>query len=152
MVLLAGDIHGDLCSKKDIFLQSLQKHTFNNTTNEISFDSGITLNVTQVLTGCEVITMANLRLLFNRKKLRTVYYFWSDNETKLTKIKRPNIVGIGGEVTRLKDISPIYCLRLYLRGHKQQQIFDISTTRQVEPIFKDGEKYPTAEYQGWKYV
>jgi hypothetical protein len=66
MVLLANDIHGELCCETKAFFASLQRHEFNEVKQEISFDCGITLNVSQVLTGCEVIKMANPRMLFVR--------------------------------------------------------------------------------------
>jgi hypothetical protein len=149
MVLVAGDREGNLHHEKSLFFDSLQKYEYNKD-GDLLFDCGITLNITQVLTDCEEIEMRNLRGLFPRKELQTKYCFWDDKERKLRTTKHP--VGIGGEITKRKNITPICCLKLHLPGKPmQQQIFQMPRLPRLKPIFKDGETYPEVEYQGWEY-
>jgi hypothetical protein len=151
MVLLADDMHGDLCYEREAFFASLQQHKFNKAKEEILFDCGITLNVSQVLRGCEIVRMANPRMLFNKKKLRTTYCFWEDREKKLRTVKRPDIIGIGGGITRVKEISPIFSIRLsFSNGLAQNQIFMDYTDARVTPIFKHNEGRTNGEIQGWE--
>lgn len=124
MVLLADDESGDLGLQREAFFASLMEHKFNKAKDEILFDCGITLNVSQVLNECDKVSMANPRMLFHKKKLRTTYCFWEDRERKLRAVERPHIIGIGGEITRVKEISPIFSIRLSSsNGLAQNQIF-----------------------------
>jgi hypothetical protein len=147
----ADDMHGDLCYEREAFFASLQRHKFNEAKEEILFDCGITLNVSQVLRGCEIVRMANPQMLFNKKKLRTTYCFWEDRVKKLKTVKRPHIIGIGGEITRVKEISPIFSIRLSSSNRlAQNQIFMDYTNARVTPIFKHNEGRTNGEIQGWE--
>lgn len=151
MVLLVVDFSGDLRWEFAKFFQSLQKHKYDKSTYQITFDCGIVLGVRQVITGCEAIEMRDLRLLFDSRRLRTAYCFWDDKDAELRIIKRPTIVGVGGEITRLKDIAPICCLKLKLSGSPLlQQIFVEPHAPRLTPFWKDGGRYPSGEYCGWK--
>jgi hypothetical protein len=151
LVLLAGDVHGDLRYEREAFFASLQEHKFNEAKDEILFDCGITLNVSQVLRGCNIVKMANPRMLFNKKKLRTTYCFWEDKEKMLRAVKRPHIIGIGGEITRVEEIFPIFSIRLSSsNGHTQNQIFMDYSNARVTPIFKRNEGRTNGEIQGWE--
>jgi hypothetical protein len=141
MVLLAGDLDGDLRWEQAKFFKSLQKHTYNETTHEITFDCGIVLNVKQVITGCDEIEMMDLQRLFKKDSLFTSYCFWADPDPKPRIITRPNIVGLGGRITRLKDIAPICALNLKPIGSLvpcKQQIFIQPGSHRLTPIIKDG--------------
>jgi hypothetical protein len=150
MVLLADDHQGDLRYEQTKFFGSLQKHEYDKSTHQVKFDCGIVLNVQQVITGCEEIEMTDLRLLFTKKKLRTACCFWV-NELKLRPIRRP--VGVGGEITRLKNIAPICCLRLKPPALPiQQLVFRQDAPPALVRIYRDGERYPSGKIHGWKVV
>ena len=90
--------------------------------------------------------MANLRLLFDKRKLRTACCFWVDQCAKLRPITPPNIVGVGGEFTRVKEIAPICCLKLKFTAPIQQLVFrQPNLTSDLLPIYRDSEKYPLGE-------
>jgi hypothetical protein len=87
LVLLADDWLGELFyhgadENFETFRNSLQEHTYSQdphrnrlevTVHEISFSSGITLNITQVVTLCEGIEMPDLQVFFKKESIQTAY-------------------------------------------------------------------------------
>lgn len=55
IALISGDISGDVTYTKDLFFSSLKSHKYVESTAEIMFDSGITLNIADVLCCPELI-------------------------------------------------------------------------------------------------
>ncbi|KAF2181266.1 hypothetical protein K469DRAFT_692141 [Zopfia rhizophila CBS 207.26] len=144
MVLLVDDRSGDLQFKKDTLFNSLQnEHVYDEATQEVRFDCGITLNVTQVVTECDEIEMDNLERLFEKNKLRTTYSIWVDCQKEFGIIEPPSIIWI----EKLERGSPLFCLNLSIPGQPlQQQIFVKPHTPKFMPIVKDNEAFNHEEY------
>ncbi|KAH7111785.1 hypothetical protein B0J11DRAFT_598402 [Dendryphion nanum] len=135
IVLLADGWSGDLFfhgakENFETFRNSLQEHTYNRdpdrncsdvTVHEISFSSGITLNITQVVTGCECIEMPDLQVLFEKENVQTAYCPWVGPERDpITTVKGCDIVGKEGMVENLGNINPICSVSLsYLKQQSQ---------------------------------
>ncbi|KAF2181295.1 hypothetical protein K469DRAFT_692165 [Zopfia rhizophila CBS 207.26] len=134
MVLLVDDRSGDLRYDKDEIFDSLQeKHKYNKATKEVIFDCGITLNVTQIVMGCDEIEMDKLERLFEKNKLRTTYSTWVDRQNAFRIIEPPNVIWI----KELERSSPLFCLNLSIPGQRFQQIFKGPHVPKVIPIIKD---------------
>ncbi|KAF2103244.1 hypothetical protein NA57DRAFT_52770 [Rhizodiscina lignyota] len=158
MVLLAIDFNGDLRYDAVKLFQDLQEHTYNSETFEVSLTCGITLNIKQAVTSCEDLELKTLRPLFN-ENLRTTYCFWDDPKNRLRVAERQSIIGIMENTTRLEDIGPIVCLRLYHPTQRvyQQIIFEPQESfiyqgpsASIFAIYKDGETYSHGLIQGWQ--
>ncbi|KAH7108745.1 hypothetical protein B0J11DRAFT_602135 [Dendryphion nanum] len=166
MVLLADDWSGGLFfhgadEKFETFRNSLQEHTYNRdpynncsevTVHEISFSSGITLNITQVVTGCECIEMPDLQVLFEKENVQTAYCPWIGPERDpITIVKGCDIVGKEGVVENVGNINPICSISLsHLKQQSVQQVFCQVGLPSLSPIYKDGENYPKGKIQGWR--
>lgn len=145
LILIARDMSGDLQYKQDLFFNSLEKHVYNKFTQEVTFRCGIVMNVREVITGSDGLQMKDLSLIFSAERLETGYCFWSDIERKLRTINPPYIIGVGGIIRRLKDISPICCLNLSLPGEPCiQHVFNDSSNYTVSAILNEG------KYTGWE--
>ena len=166
IVLLADNWSGDLFFHSvdenfETFRNSLQEHTYNRdpyrkcpdgTVHELSFSSGITLNITQVVTGCECIEMPDLQVLFEKETIQTAYCLWTVSEQYPIKtIKGCDLVGKEGMVEKLGNVNPICAVSLsYLKQQSIQQIFCQVRLPDILPIYKDGEDYPGGKVQGWR--
>ena len=165
MVLLANDWSGDLFwdGFEDGFMKfrnSLQEHTYNKETQEISFSSGIKLNITQVITGCEEIEMPDLQVLLEKDNVQTAYCSWIDPKKQIKTLKECDIVGIGGRITKPSSVNPICGISLsHPKQHGPgQQVFASTPTWCTrttlppygDPIYREGEKYPLHRTQGWE--
>jgi hypothetical protein len=166
IVLLADDWSGELYfhgadENFKTFRNSLQEHTYNRdpyrnrsevTVHEISFSSGITLNITQVVTGCEGIEMPDLQVLFEKEDVQTAYCPWTvPEQDPIVTIKGCDIVGKEGTVEKLGNINPICSVSLsYLKQQSVQQIFYQVDLPDLLPIYKAGEDYPKGKVQGWR--
>jgi hypothetical protein len=156
MILLADDWSGDLFfhgveEKFTTFRNSLQEHTYNREMHTISFSSGVNLNITQVVTGCEIIELPDLRVLFEKEKVQTAYCPWIDAKREpIITLKEGDIIGKEGIATRLSNINNICGIRLsYLKQQGVQQIFTSPHSPRLTPIYKDREDYPIGKIQGW---
>jgi len=79
MVLVSGDISGDVTYyTKDLFFSSLKPHTYVEGSAEIMFDSGITLNIADILYCPELIPVNVEKLLCDGGKLCSTYLLWRD--------------------------------------------------------------------------
>jgi hypothetical protein len=160
MVLTAPDWTGDFFWEQleDNYMtlrNSLQPHTshrIDDKTCQILFESGIRLNIRQAVTGCEIIEMPDLQVLFDRERLQTTYCSWITSEKEpIRTLRACDIIGKEGPITKLSDVNPICGIRLpYPPQCGVQQIFDTPTSGDLIPIFKVGEGYPTGRVQGWQ--
>ncbi|KAB2099651.1 hypothetical protein AG0111_0g12100 [Alternaria gaisen] len=159
LVLLADDWSGDLSfhgvdESFETFRNSLQEHTYysDGIVHEIYFSSGITLNITQVITGCEYIQMPNLQVLFELEKgVQTAYCPWSSFEQgPIVTVKGCDIVGNEGTVEELQNINPICAVSLScLKQQSIHQIFcQVGSSSSLLPVYKNGETYPKGKIQG----
>jgi len=128
MVLVACDPDGTLCEERETFFKSLQRHECNQANERLLFANNIVLNIEQVVTSCDGITLADRRLMFEEKQLRTSYCFWRDPERQMRCLEAPDIIGTNGPIVQHSDVHPVFCFRMTLPrgdegGEVQEQIF-----------------------------
>jgi len=75
MALLLCDISRDVVYLRDLFFSSLRPHRYIRGALEIIFDSGIILNIANVLFFPKIVPIDIEKLLFNRGKLYSNYSF-----------------------------------------------------------------------------
>ena len=75
IILLSRDKSRDVVYLKDIFFNSLQPYKYNKGTNKINFNSGIILNITNILFSPEIIPIKIEKLLLSRGILYSTYLF-----------------------------------------------------------------------------
>ena len=114
IVLMTGDRSGDIRFHRDVFLESLQPHTFNPSTCEVVFkNSHITLNVADAIYNPDTIYMNPKRLFSCRNKcLQSAYLYWQDSHHALRKIKSTDVVSIGGSAPAIQDVYKICALTI----------------------------------------
>jgi hypothetical protein len=165
MVLLAEDFTGerfynDVEDGFRKFRNSLQEHTYDEETREISFRSGIKLNIFHVITACEVVELQDLQVLLEKDDAQTAYCSWIDPQKQIRTVKGNDIVGVGGSISMPSNINPICGISLsYPSQHGPgQQVFASTPTWCTRttlppygaPMYKDGEQYPFHRIQGWE--
>jgi hypothetical protein len=75
MALLLYDISKDIVYLRDLFFSSLRPYRYIKGALEITFDSGIILNVADILFSPKIVPIDIEKLLFNRGKLYSNYSF-----------------------------------------------------------------------------
>ena len=75
IALISRDISGDVTYIKDLFFSSLKSHKYVESTAEIMFNSGITLNIADILYCPELIPVDTQKLLYKGGKLYSTYSF-----------------------------------------------------------------------------
>jgi len=90
MVLISGDISGDVTYTKDLFFSSLKPHKHVEGAGEIIFDYGITLNIADILQCPEVIPVDIQKLLYDGDEPRSTYSFWKDADCALGVLEPPS--------------------------------------------------------------
>ncbi|XTI87664.1 hypothetical protein V2W45_1239992, partial [Cenococcum geophilum] len=75
IALLLYNIFRDIVYLKDFFFSSLRPYRYIRGTLEITFNSGIILNVANVLFSPKILPINIEKLLFNRGKLCSNYLF-----------------------------------------------------------------------------
>ena len=91
MALISGDISGDVTYTQDLFFSSLKQYTYVGTA-EIMFDSGITLNIADILYCPELIPVDVQKLLCNGGELCSTYSPWRDADCGLKVLKQSSLV------------------------------------------------------------
>jgi hypothetical protein len=91
MVLLSGDISGDVTYTKDFFFSSLKPHKYIECTGEIILNCGITLNIADILHCPETIPVDIQKLLCDRDEPRSTYSFWKDPDCALRVLEPPSL-------------------------------------------------------------
>jgi hypothetical protein len=126
LVLVAGDLTGDIQFKRDLFLETLRPHKFHNDTMEVNFESGITLNVANVYQANKypdpgVVSVRPQRLFSNQQdRLQTAYIYWQDSEPMLRALGHASMVGNGAEASKLQLVLNICGLTLSREGQPVQ--------------------------------
>lgn len=89
--LLSGDRSGDVVYLKDLFFSSLQSHTHAEGADEITLDSGIVLNIADII-FCPEIMPAKREMLISEKGIfYATYSFWKDSESGIKVLEPPLI-------------------------------------------------------------
>jgi len=91
VTLLSGDISGDVVYLRDLFMNSLRPHKYVEGATEITFDSGIILNVADILFCPEIVPANTQKLLFDGGTLRSTYSFWKSADFALKVLEPPFI-------------------------------------------------------------
>lgn len=121
--VITDDYSGDLRYKKDEFFNSLQDGwIYNEYEMEISFPSGITVNVHDILVNSSEETLLPLAKLFPKKgrTLELEYCFYQD--AFFRKLEPPNIIGLNGPARKFKAVKYGCALRLSCQGRIRQYI------------------------------
>lgn len=123
LCLITHDHSGDLRYKKDEFFKSLQDGwIYNEHKQEISFPSGITVNVHDILVSNSEELFLPLAKLFPRKgkTLELEYCFHQD--ALFRTLEPPNIIGLNGPARKFKAVKYGCALRLLYQGKIRQYI------------------------------
>ena len=113
LVLVTGGQTGDLCSERDLFLESLQPHRFHEESLEIEFESGMVLNVANVYRDPEIIPVRPDKIFARPQEgLHTSLMWWQ--ESRLRTFEHKNMVGVWGEVSNLQQVLNVCGLTLSL--------------------------------------
>jgi hypothetical protein len=91
VTLLSGDNTGDVVYTRDLFMNSLKPHKYIEGATEITFHSGIILNVADVLFSPEIVPANTQKLMFDRGTLRSTYSFWKSADFALRVLEPPFI-------------------------------------------------------------
>lgn len=121
----------------ELFFSSLQPHTYEKATAEVSFSNGVVMNIKDILTDGEFVVLNPRRLFsFRRRRLRTSSMHWDDSQCRLRSIVGKDVVGLGGESTNLDSISMICGIDIVRPdGCKHQVIFkEAADMENVIPI------------------
>ena len=120
LVLMASDHSGDLQYCQDEFFGSLQEGwVYNKDEHEISFPSGMTVNVQDIMAPSEE-TLLPMKKIFSRNKggLELEYYFYQDSNMNV--LKSPNVIGLNGPARKWKAVRYGCALRLLYQGKTRQ--------------------------------
>lgn len=132
-VLLAGDHSGDLRYGTKIFFASLHDdYQYNEKKLELKFKSGLTVNVSEVISGTENPRLPVRKLFPRRKDFRLEYLFLQEASPMIRTLSPPNIIGIDGPGTKRRDVRYGCVLHLsYQGGIIQFLILDKGTRKEL---------------------
>ncbi|KUL81739.1 hypothetical protein ZTR_09829 [Talaromyces verruculosus] len=132
-ILLAGDYSGDLRYDKEIFFASLHDdYQYNDKKLELKFKSGLTVNVSEVISGTEIPRLPVRKLFPRRKDFRLEYLFLHEASPMIRTLSPPNIIGINGPGTKRRDVRYGCVLHLsYQGGIIQFLILDKGTRKEL---------------------
>jgi hypothetical protein len=134
IVLVTRDNSGDILFHKQILLDSLKPHIFNNKTNKVVFKNlNITLNIDDAIRCPESISLEPKRLFSYRyKHLRSACLYWQDSRYALYDIGAKDIIGIGRNAHTLKSVFLVCGLTL---PHSKNSL--IPYQQQLQQCFLD---------------
>lgn len=89
LALISGDISGDVTYTKDLFFSCLKPHKPIEGTYHILFDSGIILNIGDILNCPELIPVDIQQILYDGNKLGSTYSFWRDVDDAPRRLEPP---------------------------------------------------------------
>lgn len=89
--LISGDISGDVTYTKGLFFSCLKPHKPVKGTDEILFDSGIILNISDILNCPELIPVDIQQLLYDGDRLGSTYSFWKDVDDAPRRLESPSL-------------------------------------------------------------
>ncbi|KAF2685030.1 hypothetical protein K458DRAFT_387922 [Lentithecium fluviatile CBS 122367] len=107
-------------------MNSLKPHKYVKGATEITFDSGVVLNVADILFSPEIVPANTQKLLFDGGTLRSTYSFWKSADSALRVLEPPFI-----SLTK-SNISDEWFLVARLMSQDGSQI--------LERWFKDSEE------------
>ncbi len=141
VALVISDWSGDARFFEQDLFQSMHKHTYNEKTYEVRFDSGIILNIYDAVKCREGIMVASPRKLFEQGDnciFSTLLYY---GERKLRDVEPRYIGGMDGVgPKRLSKVKDICSVKLqFANGNAVYRSFiRLGATRKVMPIRREG--------------
>lgn len=130
IVLAAWDTTGHLSSHKNDFFNSLEdKYTYDSTREEVTFPSGVVLNVHNALHTEEVVPVDAARLLRGKRaaQLSTYYLFWVDPGYNLREAESEDFLGPhtiqGTRAALLRPSNTSFFCEMNLKGHEHNVWF-----------------------------
>lgn len=121
LCLITQDHSGDLRHEEDEFFKSLQDgYKYNEHEHEISFPSGITVNVHDIMVNSEKIVLPLRKLFPNSKRIKLEYCFHQDAGLKV--LKSPDIIGLNGLACKWTNVRYGCALRLSRHGEPRQYV------------------------------
>jgi len=141
LVLVISDWSGDARFFKQDLFQSMNKHTYNEKTFEVRFESGIFLNIYDAVMCREGIMIANLKKYFKQGDntvFSTVLYY---GERTLRNVRSDCIGGVGGvgakNLAKVRDICSVK-LQFANGDVVYRSFIKLGATRKVLPVRPDG--------------
>ena len=100
IILLSGDKSRDIVYLKDLFFTSLQPYKYTKGTNKITFNSGIILNISDIIFSPEIVPIKIEKLLFSRGIFYSTYLFQRCLNLGLRVLEPPFIL-----LTKLRNLD-----------------------------------------------
>lgn len=104
-ILLSGDYSGDLRYEDTAFFASLHDdHEYHEKKHEIKFKSGLTVNVSEVMSGTDEPRLPMQELFPRGKDFRLEYLFLNEAAPMIRTLSPSNIIGINGPSKTRYDV------------------------------------------------
>ena len=133
--LISGDISGDVIYTKDVFNSCLKPHKLVEGTDEILFDSGIILNISDILNCPELIPVDIKQLLYDGDKLGSTYSFWRDVGGAPRRLEPPSLILTQSRIPG--DEEQFWILKLESKNsHSDFEVFLEDSKRKSEHGFR----------------
>lgn len=148
--LLVQDWNGHARFEKEQFFKSLQKHEYDEKKRKITLvDSGIELNIDEVISSPEILHIEDPRRLFGRKRKALFSLAMYYGTAKVVRINKECIKGIEGVTTKDKKcVAEICQMKLESRFGLPLWIIFESMTRSTDVVglFERGK----SQVVGWR--
>jgi hypothetical protein len=155
LCLLTGDKTRNIRHDKMKLLTSLREHHFNEKGEVVFHDSKIILNIDEALYNSFFITSTPKKLFSCRKnRLRSAFLYYTDSQYELREIGPDDIVGIGQQISTLRDVSSICGITLrHPKGmwQRHQQCFQHPNCPPTYPVCPIGYGYNGDNILGWEW-
>ncbi|KAH8726660.1 hypothetical protein GQ44DRAFT_725858 [Phaeosphaeriaceae sp. PMI808] len=128
--LISGDISGDVTYTTGLFFSCLMPHKSVEGTDEILFDSGIILNISDILACPELIPADIQQLLYDGDRLGSTYSFWKGVDDAPRRLESPSLTltksRIPGDeqhfwILKLKSEADRSDLEVFLKDSKKSE-------------------------------
>lgn len=157
LALLTGDKTRTIRHDKTKLLAALRPHTSNKNNEIVFLDSRIVLNIEEAINNPFFVTLPPKKLfgLCEYGKLRSACLYLQDNEYILRSIGPEDIVGSGGSVSTLRDVSLICGITLphpkeLKLKQRYQQCFEHMDCPSSSPLCPDGYTFNGDNILGWQ--
>lgn len=156
--LSTGDMTGSIRHHRAKLISSLRPHDMNEQHEIIFRESRIVLGISDALYNTFFTTLPPETLFFDDGdgQLHCACIYWKDKDYSLRKIDAQDIVGIGGRVATLKDVSLIcgitfrYPREVTPQGTYQQRFLH-EDCPPAYPLCATGQRYERHNILGWRW-
>lgn len=120
-ILLSGDYSGDLRYHKTRFFASLRDdHEYHEERQEIEFKSGLTVNISEVMSGADEPRLPFRKLFPRRKDFRLEYLFLNEAAPRIRTLSPSNTISINGPSKMRCDVRYGCVLHVPYKGGMTQ--------------------------------